>query len=615
MAHDADTFGSEPKETPRSLQADLLRTRLRRRTLLGGAAGAAAAFAGAGRLGALAAPHLSAGRGLAAALSLAAQDLPADAAPLEQQTLIVPSDPTSTFLMDFYEAVYGRPSYASDLFSEPLVRLDKNFQIVPAAAESWAGSEDGKTWTFSLDPTLVWSDGNPVTADDWVASFQYAADPGHAWDFTWYFQGVIRNWSAVVAPAAGATALAPTEIGVRTGADPKTLIFETEVAAPYLPAMLLYSLPLSKVALETHGALYNNKPETCVSSGPFRLGEWLPDQQITYVRNESYNGKLTVPIQQVIVKLAAPNTWFQLYENDEIDFMESVAPADLKLAQSDPEMAEQIYSSVGDFRTFYLFFDVTKAPFDKLEVRQAFSHVIDRDAIQQSILGPEGSPAYSWLAPGFPASNREGLADIQAFDPARGKELLAAAGFPDGEGFPKQELWLRAPKPIDIAVGGAIASMLNEQLGIEVEVANKDQTIYMDALTAEPTEILFGYVSYGMDFVDPFNMLGVWLTTGRHSWASEAFDAKVNEAASFLGPTEERLAKFQEAERILVEDVPAVFVYHETPVQLVKPWLGGDALQPDESGNTSIHFPRYTTMSTVPAGLYITQDVPGGREG
>lgn len=588
-------------------RAPLADRRLRRRALLAAGAGTVAALAGGDAMGALAARRLGEGRGLAASLHLAAQELPPDATPAEGQVFIVPSDPTTTFLMDFYEAVYGRPSYASDLFSDPLVRIDKNFEIIPAAATEWSGSDDGKSWTFLIDSDLVWSDGNPVTAADWVTTFQYAADPEHAWDFTWYFDGVIKNWGAAIKGE-----VAPEEIGVKQGADDRTLVFETEVAAPYLPAMLLYSLPLSKAALEEYGPLYNNEPETCVSSGPFRLGEWQKDQRIVYIRNDSYRGRLTVPIERVIVKLAAPETHFSLYENDEVDFLESPAPANLKIAQA--EFPEQIYSSVGDFRTFYLFFDVTKAPFDDLKVRQAFSHVIDRDAIQAAILGPEGSPAYSWLAPGFPASNQAGLKEIQQYDPELGRSLLAEAGYPDGEGFPKQELWLRAPRPLDVAVAGSIASMLKQQLGVDIAVSNKDQKLFMDSLTAEPTEILFGYVSYGMDFLDPFNMLGVWLSSGRHSWASADFDAKVDEAASFLGPAEERIALFEEAERILVEDVPGVFVYHETPVQLIKPWLKGDALEPDENGNTSIHWPRYTTMSTVPAGLYVGEDAPTDRE-
>jgi peptide/nickel transport system substrate-binding protein/oligopeptide transport system substrate-binding protein len=134
--------------------------------------------------------------------------------------------------------------------------------------------------------------------------------------------------------------------------------------------------------------------------------------------------------------------------------------------------------------------------------------------------------------------------------------------------------------------------MLNEHLGVEVELLEVDQNSYMAALTAKPTEILFGYVSYGMDYLDPTNMLGVWLSGGRHSWVNEEFDAKVDEGAVFLGPTEERIKLFQDAERILVEDVPAVFIYHETPLQLVKPWVSGAPWRPTRAA---------TPASTGPA--------------
>ena len=580
----------------------VLGTTLHRRSLLKGAAGLGAGIAGLQAGSALAAPT---GRG---ASHLLGHLQAAEAAAPEKQIFIVPSDPTLTSVLDFYEAVYKRPSYAADLWSDPLVRVDKDFNIVPAAALEWAVGDDGLTWTFKLDSNLVWSDGNPVTANDWVQTFRYGADPGHAWDFTWFFQGVIDGWDAVVAPADGATPTANESIGVMQGADANTLIIKTQKPAPYLPAMLLYSLPLSAAALASTGPLYNTKPETAVSSGPFILGEWLPDQQITYVRNESYKGSLQVGIQKVLVKLASLDTHFTMYQSDEIDYMEGLAPAEQQIAKA--EFPDDIKSSVGDFRTFYLYFDVTMAPFDDIKVRQAFSHAIDRDLLAQQILGPEGSPAYSWLAPGFPASQREAMSTIQNFDPAAGQALLAEAGFPGGEGFPKQELWLRAPKPLDKNVAAAMAAMLNEHLGVEVELLEVDQNSYMAALTAKPTEILFGYVSYGMDFLDPTNMLGVWLSGGRHSWVNEEFDAKVTEGAEFLGAPEERTKLFQDAERILVEDVPGVFVYHETPLQLVKPWVSGAALEADASGNTSIHWPRYTTMSTVPGELYITTDAP-----
>jgi oligopeptide transport system substrate-binding protein len=537
-----------------------------------------------------------------AAPSTAAAALPADAAAADQQVWVVNTG-QEVKVMDFYEAVYARPTIA-DLFSEPLVRLSKEYDVIPGAALSWEGSTDGKTWTFKLDPGLTWSDGNPVTADDYVATFQYGADPKHAWDFTWFFQGVIAGWDDAIG---GKIPL--DQLGVKKGADANTLIFTTQVPAPYLPAMLLYSMPLSKAALAKSGPLYNTKPETAVSSGPFILTKWDKDQQIIFERNAKYTGKLKPQITKIIQKVAAPTTNFTAYQNGEIDYMQGLAPAEVKLVQDSADLSKQVYSSNGDFRTYYLFFDVTKAPFNDLKVRQAFSHVVDRDQIQKSILGPSGTPAYSWLAPGFPASNREGLKDIQKYDVAAAKQLLADAGFANGANFPKQTLWLRNESALNQAVANAIASAIKTNLNIDVEVSNKDTKLFMDSLTAKPTQILFGFVSYGMDFLDPYNMLSVWFSGGRHSWANADFDTKAKTAATFLGPTEQRLKMFQDAEKVLVSDVPGVFVYHETPLQLFQPWVKGEALEPDKLGNKSLHWPGYSTTTTAPNGFYMTKDV------
>ena len=121
-----------------------------------------------------------------------AQTLPDDAAPAEMQTFILPTDPSIPRVLDFYEAVYERPGNA-DLFSEPLVRINRDFEILPGAAESWSSNDEGTIWTFKLFEGRMWNDGNPVTAADWIATFQYAADPAHAWDFTWFFLGVIKG--------------------------------------------------------------------------------------------------------------------------------------------------------------------------------------------------------------------------------------------------------------------------------------------------------------------------------------------------------------------------------------------------------------------------------------
>jgi ABC-type transport system substrate-binding protein len=529
---------------------------------------------------------------------------PADAAPPEKQVVIFPSDVTTAKVLDFYEQVYQRP-FCADLFSEPLVRLNRDFELIPGVADSWQGSEDGKTWTFSLRQGITWSDGNPLTAADWVATFQYAGNPEHAWDFTWFFQGVLAGWNEALEGGP------LDQIGVRQGASEYELIIETEVPAPYIPAMMLYSLPLSAAALAEHGSgLYNVDPATAVTCGPFQLTEWTQQQQIVYTRNPNYTGSLQVIIERVVNRLATPDTYFTMYQNNEVDYIEAPDPASLTIMQGDEATAREIYAGVGDFRTHYLFFDVTKAPFDNLQVRQAFSHAIDRDTLQQQVLGPNGTQAYSWLAPGFPASQREAVQDIQSFDPAMAQDLLSQAGYPNGDGFPAQTMWLRAPSPLDKTVASALAAMIKENLNIDVELEEHDSAGFMGALTAKPTEILFGFVSYGMDYLDPSNMLSVWKSGGRHSWVNEEFDAKLKEASEFLGDPAERTALFQEAERILVEDVPGVFIYHATEVQLIKPWLKGEFIAPDKNGIAALHWPDFTTMSTVPEEMYVSADAP-----
>ena len=224
------------------------------------------------------------------------KEMPADAAPLDQQVFVYPYSGWRTFTtVDFFEAVYQRADALTDILSDSLVRLDKNFKANPGAATEWSVDDSGLVWTFVLDPALMWSDGTPVTADDYVATFRYGADPTHAWDFSWYYAGVIKNWTQAVAGEVGVE-----EIGV-AAVDANTLQFTTESPAPFLPAMLVYSAPLQKTALETHGGLYNSDPATSVTAGPYKLVEWTKDVRLVYEINPDYKGTNIPYIEKLIV--------------------------------------------------------------------------------------------------------------------------------------------------------------------------------------------------------------------------------------------------------------------------------------------------------------------------
>lgn len=537
--------------------------------------------------------------------------LPADAAPPEQQVYIVHYDNTADFTtIDFYESVYRRGGAITDVLSDPLVRLDKNFKVQPGAATEWSVDASGLVWTFKLDPNLIWNDDTPVTADDYVATLRYGADPKHAWDFTWFFQGVIKNWTEAVEGK-----VPVDQLGV-SAVDAHTLAITTVSPAPYLPAMMLYSSPLQKKALEAHGGLYNSDPATSVSSGPFVLKEWRKGDRLIYEANPKYKGTNKPLIQKIINIGANVSSDFAAYQAGEIDFVAgaNLSPADNELIAADPELSKESHSHYGDFRTDYLFFDNQNPPFNDLKVRQAFSHVIDRDAIIKSIIKPsQGIPAYSFLMPGFPDANSQGLKDIQNYDPAKAKQLLADAGFPDGKGFPKLTLWLRNEAPVRQAMAQAIAASIKQNLNIDVEVSNKENKTFNDAMNAKPPQIQFGMVSYGFDFLDPFNMLSVWLSGGRHNWSNTQFDDMVKKAASFTGDPAQRTKMFQDAEQLLVSDVGGVFIYHRTVSDIYKPYLKGTELEADTNGVAAMHWPGYSGFGNLIGSMYISKDV-GNRQ-
>jgi ABC-type transport system substrate-binding protein len=297
------------------------------------------------------------------------------------------------------------------------------------------------------------------------------------------------------------------------------------------------------------------------------------------------------------------STNFAAFQNDEIYHVgyEALTPADFETVLNDEVLSANYLRSFGDFRTDYLLFDTYTAPFNDLNVRKAFAHAVDREAIVANVMGEtKGMPAYSFLMPGFPASDTEGaLKDYQNYDCDAAKQYLADAGFPNGEGFPAQELWLRNEAAAMQSVFQAVAASISECLGITVEVSNKDQKVYMDALNAKPTSVTFGAISYGMDYLDPSNMLGIWVSTGRHSWKNDEFDRLVKEASSMVGDPEARTQEFKDAEKILVEDVGGVFIDHRWQGELVKPYLQGEGFrEPDSQGIAAFHWGNDWVIAT-----------------
>jgi ABC-type transport system substrate-binding protein len=192
--------------------------------------------------------------------------------------------------MEHFGSVY-QGMQAMWVVAEPLIRRDKDFQLLPAGAESWSVSDDGLVWTFHIQPGLQFSDGRPLNADDYVYSFRRGADPGNAYDGEFYFHG-IKHWQDVVGrrrPIEDLGVYAPDE---------QTLKITTNTPMPHLPQLLTFSHVTPRQAVEKYGDTWSTRAETYISSGPFLVHAWAKRDQLTLKANPTYQGPAKPYLEQ-----------------------------------------------------------------------------------------------------------------------------------------------------------------------------------------------------------------------------------------------------------------------------------------------------------------------------
>jgi oligopeptide transport system substrate-binding protein len=527
--------------------------------------------------------------------------LPPDAAPPDAQVLT--TFELNNRFMDHaftsYQKVFG---FA--LINEPLVRVDRNFNLIPAAATHWEVTADGRTWIFHIRPNLIYNDGRPLNAHNYVAMFRRWADPETAFDFEWYYRP-IRNWSASIA-----SRVPPDSIGVQAS-DDLTLMVTTERPAPYMPGLLSYTWVASDHAIEKHGQAWSTSVETSVSSGPFQLREWLQGDRIVLEPNPHYRGPAKPYLERVVAKLysaVAPPPFLPAYEAGETDYILLTNQAEINRIKTDPTLQAQL-NTYADFATLYLTMNTYHPPFNDIRVRQAFSHAIDQEALIKSAMRSIGLSASSMLQPGFPGGNPAAFSSIQGYDPDLARQRLAEAGFPDGKGFPRVDIWVQNTQTHPVKMGAqAVQAMLKQNLNIDIGVNNIERKVFMEALNTH--NLPLALVGYRYDYVDASNLLTLWLSNGRHAWRNERFEALVLEANELVGDSERRMALYQEAEKILVSDVGAVFLWYPLLNEMWKPHVRGEALEPNRWGYRAW---RGDQMQDVTPTLYITNEVMKGR--
>lgn len=517
--------------------------------------------------------------------------MPPDAAPLEFQTYrFMRDEPRS---LDVSVNLYV--GQWNEFLFETLVAKDENGDLIPAAADRWEVSADGKTWTFYLRETGRWSDGRPVTAHDFVYTFRRSLSYETANPYAAFYSDIVGATTYSQTPNGD-----PEMLGVRA-VDDHTLTFETTHPAPYLGLILSVptSMPVPRWQVEKHGPRWTEEGN-CVTNSSYRLTEWKHGSHMNFKLDPYYDGPIKGYVEKIHRVFRHPSTANLLpYENDEVGFAE-VQANELIRVQRDPELSSELVSNPTD-GTWYIFFNTRKPPFDDARVRRAIARAIDRETICRVVLHDAAVPAYSMLPVTFDA--HDDYKAYQDFDPEKARKLLAEAGYPGGRGFPVMEMWLRQPRPDIRMVAEVIQGMLREHLGIGITFRSADYPVFTNYMFNWNIDL--GMVPFFGDYRDPKNMLDmIWRpgTRGRsrHDFEHVEFEALLDAADQELDPGR-RTEIIRRAERILVGEAGAAFVFHPMANHLFKPWLRG--LKTNRFGGKTVIF----------TDLYIGEHFPGAR--
>ncbi|MYK97288.1 MAG: hypothetical protein F4014_00325 [Gemmatimonadetes bacterium] len=270
--------------------------------------------------------------------------LPPDAAPPEHQHLRT-FELNNRFMdraVSSYQKIFG---FA--ITNEPLTRVDRDFNLLPAAATHWEVTEDGLTWIFYLQQDLIFGDGRPVTAYDYEDSFHRWADPKTGFDFEWYYRP-IKNWGEVVA---GRMPL--DSLGVEA-LDEHTIAFTTTQPTPYAPELLNYSWVTPTHLFEKYGPAWSTRAETHMGSGPFRLKEWTINDRIVLEPSPTYRGPNKPFLERITAQLfnaAAQPPYLAAYEAGEVDYIVLSNQAEINRVKSNRALTDHMNTYV-DYQTY-----------------------------------------------------------------------------------------------------------------------------------------------------------------------------------------------------------------------------------------------------------------------
>jgi oligopeptide transport system substrate-binding protein len=444
---------------------------------------------------------------------------------------------------------------------------------VPAVAESWDISSDGLVYTFRLRADAKWSNGDPVTAEDFLASYKRMLTPAFAAEYAYlifsfvkgaeeYYKGELKDFS---------------QVGFASP-DPRTLVVTLKNPTPYLMKIIASHYawtPVPVKVIAKHGPVDQRrtawtKPENIVTNGPFRLKQWLPNQKLIAARDPHYWDAKTVKLDEIhFYPTEDISTEERMFRTGQLHRTNELPNGKIDTYRKEYPEALRIEPWLG---IYYYRCNVTRPPLNDKRVRKALALAIDREALIQSVVRGGEDPAYAVSYPGTagyaPRAKIEGnLEDA--------KRLLAEAGYPGGKGCPPIDLLYNTSEK-HRAIAEAVQAMLQKNLGVEIRLLNQEWKVYLDTQhnTHDFTLQRAGWIA---DYVDPHVFLEIWVTGGGNNdtlWGSPEYDKLLRQA---LATSEEkaRYEIYQKMDAILVDEVPVIPIYYYKRVYALSPKVKG----------------------------------------
>jgi oligopeptide transport system substrate-binding protein len=472
------------------------------------------------------------------------------------------------------QSVTGMPEHKilMSLFEGLVTEDPKDLHPIPGLAESWEISADRCIYTFHLRAGLKWSNGEALTADDYVQSYKRMLTPSFASEYAYLLFNFVKG-----AEEFNKGQLTDfSKVGFKA-TDARTLQVTLKNPTPYLLKLIAShyawnALPtkvIEKFAPLNQRRSAWTRPGNLVSSGPFMLKEWLPNQKIVVVRNPNYWDAANVKLDAIefypTEDLANEE---RMFRSGQLDLTNELPISKIDVYRKKYPEALYINPWLGIY--FYRC-NVTRPPLNDKRVRKALALAINRESLVKNVTRGGEIPAYAVSYPGtagyVPRAKLEGGV-------AEAKRLLAEAGYPNGKGLQPIEL-LYNTHDTHRAVAEAIQSMWRTNLGVEIKLQNQEWKVYIDSQHRQNYQMQrSGWIA---DYVDPNVFLEIWTTDNGNNdslWSSPEYD-RLFQAALAAKTDEERYELYQKMDAILVDECPVIPIYYYTRIHALDPKVKG----------------------------------------